>query len=399
LPCTYLWSNRAPSIYTRATDSDADAVGSMARVEHRFTGPSYTLGVEEELMIVDAETLELVNGIETMLESVPEGEGEVKPELMESVLEIATTPCKTASEAGAQLRDLRRTTAGTATQHGLAIGSAGTHPFAMWEDQRIVARPRYRDLVAALRFVARQELIFGQHVHVGLNDPDKAVHVANGMRVHMPLLLALSANSPFWRADATGLLSTRTPIFRAFPRVGIPPEYRDWEDYDRQISFMVDAGVMADYTYLWYDVRPHPKFGTVEIRVCDAQTRVEHTVALAALIHAMVHELAAGFEAGAELPHLSWQILDENKWLAARHGLAGQLVDLPSGAKIGARELAGRLLARLREHAEQLGSAGDLAGIEDLIERGSGAERQVVVYEANHDLREVMAEIVEATGV
>ena len=194
-------------------------------MEHRFTGPSYTLGIEEELMIVDAETLDLVNSIETLLEEVPETTGDVKPELMESVLEIATTPvrehargraCSCASCGASPSRPRR--------QRGLTIGAAGTHPFAMWEDQRIVARTRYRDLVAALRFVARQELIFGVHVHVGIDDPDKAIHVANGMRVHIPLLLALSANSPFWRADATGLLSTRTPIFRAFPRVGIPPD-------------------------------------------------------------------------------------------------------------------------------------------------------------------------------
>ena len=170
----------------------------------------------------------------------------------------------------------------------MTIGAAGTHPFAMWEDQRIVARPRYRDLVSALRFVARQELIFGMHVHVGLDDPDKAIHVANGMRVHMPILLGLSANSPFWRADVTGLASTRTPIFRAFPRVGIPPTYRDWEDYEKRIEFMIKSRVIEDYTYLWHDVRPHPKFGTVEIRVMDSQTRVEHTLGLAALVQALV---------------------------------------------------------------------------------------------------------------
>ena len=186
----------------------------------------------------------------------------------------------------------------TAEGRGLAIGSAGTHPFAMWEDQRIVARARYRELVTALRFVARQELIFGMHVHVGVDDPDKAIHVANGMRVHLAVLLALSANSPFWRADATGLLSARTPIFRAFPRVGIPPHYRDWADYEREIAFMVRSGVIEDYTWLWYDVRPHPNFGTVEVRVCDSQTRVEHTLGLAALVQAMVKELAEHFDAG-----------------------------------------------------------------------------------------------------
>jgi glutamate---cysteine ligase / carboxylate-amine ligase len=286
----------------------------------------------------------------------------------------------------------------TASGRGLCIGSAGTHPFAMWEDQRIVARPRYRDLISALRFVARQELIFGMHVHVGVDDPDKAIHVANGMRVHLAVLLALSANSPFWRADATGLMSTRTPIFRAFPRVGIPPHYDGWEGYQREIAFMVDSHVMEDYTYLWYDVRPHPRFGTVEVRVCDSQTRVEHSLALAALIQAMVKELCEHYDSGEPLGTYPWQMLDENKWLAARHGLDGDLVDLPSEERVGTRELARRLVHRLREHAQDLGSANELDAIDDLLRRGNGAQRQVVVYEANHDLREVMAEIVAATA-
>src|SRR3954462_3033901 len=257
-------------------------------MEHDFSGPDYTIGIEEELMIVDGETLDLVNAIESLLDDAPQGA--IKPELMESVLEISTDPCDTISQAGTQLRALRRQVMDAANARGLKIGSAGTHPFAMWEDQRIVARPRYRDLISALRFVARQELIFGMHVHVGLDDPEKAIHVANGMRVHVPVLLALSGNSPFWRGDATGLQSTRTPIFRAFPRVGIPPAYRDWDHYASEIEFMVRSGVMEDYTFLWYDVRPHPDLGTVEIRVCDGQTRVEHTLGLAALVQAMVKE-------------------------------------------------------------------------------------------------------------
>jgi carboxylate-amine ligase len=370
----------------------------MPRVEHRFTGPSYTLGIEEELMIVDAETLELVNGIETMLESMPDTEGDVKPELMESVLEISTTPTRNTREAGDQLRELRRSVQATAHQHGLAIGSAGTHPSAMWEDQRIVARSRYRDLIAALRFVARQELIFGQHVHVGVDDPDKAIHVANGMRVHLPLLLALSANSPFWRAQATGLQSTRMPIFRAFPRVGIPPTYKDFEDYSRRIAFMIESKVIADYTYLWYDVRPHPNFGTVEIRVMDSQTRIEHTLGLAALVQALVKELCEHFDAGRRLSTYPYEMLDENKWLAARHGLDQELVDLPRTKRVPTRELAMRVLDRVRHHAEELGSADELDGIEDLLDRGTGASRQLVVYEANHDLREVVREIVDATA-
>jgi carboxylate-amine ligase len=370
-----------------------------ARVEHRFTGPSYTLGIEEELMLVDQETLDLAQSIEgvlTALEEVPK-EGEVKPELMESVCEIATTPCRDAPEAGSQLRALRRQVQQAAEGMGLAIGSAGTHPFAMWEDQRIVSRPRYRDLVAGLQFVARQEIIFGIHVHVGIDDPDKAIHVTNGMRVHLPLLLALSANSPFWRADQTGLDSTRTPIFRTFPRVGIPPRYDNFEDWSKRIAFMTTSKVIDDYTYLWYDVRPHPNFGTVEIRVMDSQTRVEHTLALAALVQAMVKELAEHFDAGKRLSRYPYEMLDENKWLAARHGLDGELVDLPRTSRVRVRDLTRRLMDRLRPHAEQLGSVEEFDGLEDLLENGNGASRQRVVYAANHDLREVVSEIVAAT--
>jgi carboxylate-amine ligase len=368
-------------------------------VEHRFTGPSYTLGIEEELMLVDAETLELSNSIEGVLAAL-EGittQGEVKPELMESVCEIATTPCRNTREAGEQLRTLRRQVHEVCDGLGLRVGSAGTHPFAMWEDQRIVSRPRYRDLVAGLQFVARQELIFGIHVHVGLDDPDKAIHVVNGMRVHMPLLLGLSANSPFWRADRTGLLSTRTPIFRAFPRVGIPPRYDNFEDWSKRIDFMVQTKVIGDYTYLWYDVRPHPNFGTIEIRVMDSQTRVEHTLALAALVQAMVKELAEHYDAGKRLSRYPYEMLDENKWLAARHGLDAELVDLPKMDRGHVPDLTRRLMERLRPHAEELGSGEDFDCLEDILDHGNGGSRQIVVHEANHDLREVVTEIIAAT--
>ena len=383
---------------SRAPDG-SEQVGRVSEdpvVEAHFDGPNYTIGIEEELMILDAETLELVNAIEGMLED--SASEQVKPELMESVLEIATSPQPDAAAAGEELRALRRRVIDAAGRRGLAIGSAGTHPFAMWEEQRIVARTRYRDLISDLKFVARQEIIFGQHVHVGVDDADKAIHVANGMRIHLPVLLALSANSPFWRADATGLASTRTPIFRAFPRNGIPPTYDDWDDYAAKIAFMMRSRVIEDYTYLWYDVRPHPTLGTVEVRVMDAQTRVEHTVGFAALIQAMVKELAEHYDEHRQFTDYPWEMLDENKWLASRHGLDGELVDLPSNERVATKALARRLLSRLREHAQDLGSADALEGIEDLLARGNGASRQMLVWEANHDLREVMAEIVEATG-
>jgi carboxylate-amine ligase len=367
-------------------------------MEHRFTGPPYTLGVEEELMIVDAQSMDLVPAIEEMIEGVPhETQGQVKPELLQSVLEIATDVCRSVGEAAGQLEDLRRRVRETAEAKGLQIGSAATHPFAHWEDQRIVKRERYREILDMLGFVARQELLFGLHVHVGIDDADKAIHVANGMRVHVPLLLALSANSPFWRGQETGLASTRMPIFRQFPRVGMPPAYDGWKDFEERIGFMVESKTIEDYTYLWYDVRPHPNFGTVEIRAMDGQTRVEHTLALAALIQAMVKELAEHFEAGEPLASYPFEMLDENRWIAARHGLAGEMVDLPSFERVPTKALGRRLYDRLLEHAQDLGSASDLEGVDDLLERGNGAHRQQVVYEANHDLNEVVREIADAT--
>jgi carboxylate-amine ligase len=365
-------------------------------MEPKFSGPAFTVGIEEELMILDESSYALVNAIDDLVEDSPHGE--IKPELMESVLEISTNPAKDMREAGEQLRGLRRQVRDKAAERGLVIGSAGTHPLAKWEDQRITPAPRYRDLVDELRFVARQEIIFGLHVHVGVDDPDKAIHVANGMRVHVPILLALSANSPFWRGDATGLASTRMPIFRAFPRVGIPPHYDDWADYERRIGFMIDAGVMEDYTWLWYDVRPHPNFGTVEIRAMDGQTHIEHTLGLAALIQAMVKELSEHFDAGKRLADFPYEMLDENKWLASRHGLEGDLVDLPERRTVPAKELARRLYDRLREHAQELGGADALEGIRDLIEHGNGAYRQRKVYEANHDFTELLRDIVGASA-
>jgi carboxylate-amine ligase len=368
-------------------------------MEHHFTGPSYTLGVEEELMIVDAESMELVPAIEEMIAAVPhETEGAVKPELIQSVLEISTDVCRDVGEAHGQLEELRRRVRETAESRGLTIASAATHPFAHWEDQRIVDRERYTEIVEMLGFVARHELLFGLHVHVGMDDPDKAIHVANGMRVHIPLLLALSTNSPFWRGRTTGLKSSRTPIFRLLPRVGIPPRFEGWEEYTSRLQFMVESGAVPDYTYLWWDVRPHPNLGTVELRSCDAQTRLDHTIALTALVQAMAKELAEHFEAGYQLAPYPAELLEENKWLAARYGVQGDLIDLPQSTRIPTAELARRLIERLRPHARELGSEREFDVLEDLIANGSGADRQLAEYRANRDMVALVRAIVAATA-
>jgi carboxylate-amine ligase len=343
--------------------------------------------------------MELVSAVEEMIKAVPhETEGSVKPELLQSVLEIATDVCRSAGEAAGQLEDLRRRVRETAESKGLTIGSAATHPFARWEDQRIVERERYREIVDALGFVVRQELLFGLHVHVGIDDADKAIHVANGMRVHLPLLLALSTNSPFWRGQATSWVSSRTPLFRLLPRVGIPPRFDGWHEYCERIQFMVEAGAIPDYTFLWWDVRPHPNLGTVEVRSCDAQTRLEHTIAITALIQAMAKELSEHFEAGEELGTFPAELLEENKWLAARYGMQGELIDLPSSDRIPTADLARRLVERLQPHARELGAERELEGVTDLIERGTGANRQLAEWRANRDMVALVRSIVAATA-
>jgi glutamate---cysteine ligase / carboxylate-amine ligase len=297
-----------------------------------------------------------------MLEALPKAEAQIKPELMESVLEVATTPCRNTREAGVQLRDLRRLTARTAGELGLAIGSAGTHPFAMWEDQRIVARPRYRDLVAALRFVARQELIFGVHVHVGVDDPDKAVHVANGMRVHVPLLLALSANSPFWQGRDTGLASARVPVFGTFPRVGIPRPFAGYAEYVEAIDVLLRCGAFPEPTFLWWDVRLQPRFGTIEVRIMDAQTRSVDNAALASLVQCAVRlEATEGYVAAAIAEHP--EVLDENRFLATRDGMRAQFIDPEFERRRPAADILDGLLAACAPHAAELGCEAELAAV------------------------------------
>ena len=267
----------------------------------------------------------------------------------------------------------------------MLLAASGTHPSALWEDQLIVEEPRYQELAAELGYIARQELIFGTHVHVGVTGPNKAIYIADGIRKHLPLLLALSANSPLWRGEVTGMMSSRTPVFRAFPRVGIPPHYGSWEIYSRRVKILMDAGVIPDYTYLWFDVRPHPSLGTVEVRVFDQQTRLENTVALAALVVALVHRYSTLFDDQEALVEVPTELIDDNKVRAALRGTDGELVDLPRPEQCAATDMANRLLEELREHAQEVGCEAELEGVRapdrgrnrrPSPARGAGAKRR-----------------------
>jgi carboxylate-amine ligase len=236
------------------------------------------------------------------------------------------------------------------------------------------------------------------HVHVGIDDPETAIAVANGLREYVPLLVGLSANSPFWRGEETGLQSTRVPIFKAFPRVGIPPHYADWNDYAARVQRMVSAGMIGDYTYLWWDVRPHPRLGTVEIRAMDGQTRLEHTIALTALVQSLVRSLALAHADGQTTVDHPHEVLEANKWLAARYGTDARILDVSTNVVARIEDLTRGLLDRLGPHADDLGCSAELTGVRDLLDFGNGAHRQLIVYRANRDLREMLAEIVAVSA-
>src|SRR5207248_26123 len=283
----------------------------------------------------DSETFDLVQHIDTVLAAVAghELEPRINSELMQSVLEVATPVCHTPAGVHQQLLRIRRYVCDVAREKGLRVGSAGTHPFSLFERQRITAKDRYRALVDQLQYIARRELIFGLHVHVAVDDAEKAIKIVNGLIGHLAELVALSASSPFWRGEATGLRSSRHMVFAAFPRSGPPPRFADYADYAEVVGQLERTGCIADYTHIWWDIRPHPRLGTIEIRICDAVTRVEDVVAMSALFQAIVKMYCEQYEAGREIPSWHRMLTTENKWLAARYGLEAPIMDLATGRR------------------------------------------------------------------
>ncbi len=371
-------------------------------LDHNFgAGDPYTLGVEEEYMLLDGETLDLVQHIEAVLAATEghELEPQVNAELMQSVLEIATSVCRTPAEVEAELRKLRAYVTGIASERAMRVGSAGTHPFSLFERQRITARDRYRHLVDQMQYIARRELIFGLHIHVAVDDPERAIQVVNGLLAHLSQFLALSASSPFWRGEPTGLASSRQMVFAAFPRSGPPPRFRDYNEYAEVVGQLEKTGCIKDYTHIWWDIRLHPRFGTVEIRVCDAVTRVEDAVALAAYCQCLVKLYSERHAVGAEIPSYHRTLTTENKWLAARYGLEAPVMDLATGKRnrVPVAQLIRRTLTELEPHARELGCEGELEGISEILRNGNGADRQRRVWHAKRDIAEVVRAIADAT--
>jgi carboxylate-amine ligase len=364
-------------------------------IEFKEGGSGYSLGVEEELHIVDATTGELVQKIEEIMSRLPNELHEfVSYELFQSVMEIKTPVCASAAETEKHLRELRGRVGSWAAACGASLASAGTHPFSRYRDQKVTDQERYKNVLKTLRWIAQREVIFGQHVHVAVPGPQEAIIAHNRLAQQTPLLLALSANSPFWQGFDTGFESARVKIFESFPRAGLPPAFPDYEAFESYVDLMVESGAMEDYTYCWWDVRPHPKIGTIELRVLDSQTSLKDTVALTALTQCLVAQALE--EVGPHEPY-EMHLAVENKFRASRYGMDAAFYDAHERTTVPARDVARTFVERLKPHAQDLGCEGELEGVLEIVDGGTGSQRQREVYEESGNFLDVVAFLIEGT--
>jgi glutamate---cysteine ligase / carboxylate-amine ligase len=359
---------------------------------------SFTLGIEEEFQLVDPRSRELKSHIEEMLAAGAHLGDQIKPELHQSVVEVGTPVCADIREARAAVFHLRRSLVQMAEQSGARIVAAGTHPFSHWKDQEITERVRYKDIVSEMEDLARANLIFGLHVHVGVSDDEMRIQIMNGVRAFLPHLLALSVNSPFWCGRRTGVKSVRSTIFKRFPRTQIPDYFHSWADYARFVELLVRTNSIDDGRKIWWDIRPHAYFKTLEFRVCDIPCRAEETVAVAALCQALVAKLHRLFEANLGIRQYPRAVIMENKFRALRSGLDGQLIDFGLKAEAPTRALVLEMLDFVDDAASDLGTRGEMAFLRTWAASGdTGADRQLRVFEEAHDLRAVVDLLVDET--
>jgi carboxylate-amine ligase len=362
--------------------------------------PTFTIGIEEEFQLVDRETYELRSHVSQMLkEAQPTLGDQIKPEFLQSVVEVGTKVCANITAAAAQVRLLRAALGQLAAQHDLHIAAAGTHPWADWRDQEVTENERYRSLVQDMQDVVRALTIFGLHVHIGIDDRRRAIEIMNEARYFLPHLLALSANSPFWRGRQTGLHSYRCVIWNRFPRTGIPEAFGSCDEFENLVDTMVRTGCIDNGRRIWWDIRPHPYFNTLEFRICDMQTTAEETLMLAALMQAIVAKLYRLRERNLGFRQYHRSLLMENRWRAMRHGLEGRLIDFGKEHEVPIADLLEELLAFVDEVVDDLGSRPYIEYARSVIAAGNGAQRQLATYAQTGDLRAVMARVVHETAV
>ncbi len=362
-------------------------------MNHRFT-----IGVEEEFQIVDPSTGELRSHVSELVAATSSGLGEqVKREMHQSIVEIGTNICDNVEELRAEMHRTRGELVRAAEGVGLQVAAAGTHPFSNWIDQVITPGERYKNIVEELQQLARSLLIFGMHVHVAVPDRATMIDLMNMARYFLPHLLALSTSSPFWMGRDTGLKSFRTTVFRRFPRTGIPDHFQSWGEYEDYINLMVHLHCIDNAKKIWWDVRPHPTFGTLEFRICDVATRVDEAIAIAALTQAIVVKLHRLYTKNMGFRLYSRALIEENKWRAARWGVEGKLIDFGKQTEVPMRELGEELLDFVADVADELGSTEALEPVRRILREGTSAERQLRVYQETKDLRAVVRHIVAET--
>jgi carboxylate-amine ligase len=361
--------------------------------------PSFTIGIEEEYQTIDPETRDLRSHID--MEIIEKGKAllkeSVKPEMHQSVIEVGTGVCQDIRQARSEIFQLRRDMLSLAKAGGLRLAAAGTHPFADWRNQEIYPDQRYLDLVEDMKIVARANLIFGLHVHVGVEDREVAIQLMNAARYFLPHILALSTNSPFWTGMETGLKSYRCKVFDKFPRTNIPDYFQSWGEYESFVNLLIETRCIDNAKKIWWDIRPHPHFQTLEFRICDIPMRADETIAIAALIQATVAKLYKLYSANQGFRLYRRALIMENKWRAARYGLEGKLIDFGKRIEVPVRDLIYEYLHFVDDVVDELGSRREMNYIHRILEMGSGAERQLRVFRATGDLKKVVDYIIEET--
>jgi glutamate---cysteine ligase / carboxylate-amine ligase len=361
--------------------------------------PTFSIGIEEEYQTIDPESRDLRSHIQSEL--LPKGkaltEDRAKAEMHASVIEVGTRVCRDIKEARADIRDLRKEMISLAKQNGLLIAAGGTHPFADWRAQEIHPDPRYQRVVEDLQLVARANLIFGLHVHVGIEDRNTTIHLMNSMRYFLPHILALSTNSPFWMGMNTGFKSYRCKVFDRFPRTNIPDIFANWADFETFVNLLIKTNCIDNAKKIWWDVRPHPFFSTLEVRICDIPMRLDETMAIAALIQATVVKLYRLHAANQSFRHYGRSLIMENKFRASRYGIQGKLIDFGKESEVPVTDLMAEYLEFIDDVVDELGSRQEIEYIGEMLRMGTGADRQLAVFEKTKDLKKVVDYMVEET--
>ena len=360
---------------------------------HRFT-----IGVEEEFQIIDPASCELRSHVMQIVSAVsPDIVEQVKGEMHQSIVETGTKICENVSELRIEMHRTRGELVAAAERAGLQVAAAGTHPFSSWIDQVISPGERYQHIVEELQQLARSLLIFGMHIHVAMPDKQTTIDIMNMVRYFLPHLLALSTSSPFWMGRNTGLKSFRTTVFRRFPRTGVPEQFESWSAYENFVNLLVRLNCIDNGKKIWWDVRPHPMFGTLEFRMCDVTTKVEEAVAIAALTQAIVVKLHRLYKSNQSWRIYRRALIEENKWRAARYGIEGKLIDFGKEAEIPMTQLIPELLELVDDVLDELGSRSAVEYVHTIMNEGTSAERQLRVYQRTADLKAVVKHIVEET--